>query len=89
MHIKQDKSPKGQPRLMHIILELLRFSAHSDILEPEWSAVFSLQPRLATVELARGAPRTFRRVRAIVKGDMVVADILEPAEADQSHRYVS
>lgn len=54
------------------------FSSHSNIFEPQRSAIFSLQPRFSSVKLSRITSPTFRRVWTIVKWNMVVSDVLEP-----------
>jgi hypothetical protein len=54
-------------------------STRADILEPIRATILALQPRLARVELTGFAAATFRTVGTVVEGDVVVADILEPA----------
>jgi hypothetical protein len=53
------------------------FVAH--VFEPVRSAVFAVQPSFAVGEAAFGATLTFGRVGTIEKGNVLVANVFEPA----------
>ena len=54
--------------------------ARADIFEPVWSAVFSLQPWFTGVKLTSFTSLALWRIWAIEERDMIITNILEPAE---------
>jgi hypothetical protein len=62
------------------VVQSVNNSTRSNIFEPIWPTVLLLQPRLSTIELPCPAPATLGRVRAIIKGNVVVPNILEPVD---------
>jgi len=59
-------------------------STRTHILEPIGPTILALQPRLARVELTSLTAATFRTVGTVVEGDVIVADVLEPAGCELS-----
>lgn len=53
--------------------------AHPDVLEPIGPAVFLMEPRITVREAASDAATTLWRIGAIEEGDVLVADVTEPA----------
>jgi hypothetical protein len=51
---------------------------HADVLEPQRSTVFAVQPWLAVGEEAGYAAGTAGAVGAVEEGDVLVADVAEP-----------
>jgi hypothetical protein len=52
----------------------------ANIFEPVRSAVFSVQPCLAIGEAALDTATALWRVRAVEEGNVLVSDVLEPAD---------
>ena len=63
---------------MHL-LSVKKVLACANVFEPIRPTILSLQPRLARIELAGLTSLAFRGIGAIVKWDVVVAYVFEPA----------
>ena len=63
-----------------MITMMMKWSSHTNVFEPVWSAVFFLQKGFSVGESAGDATSTFGRVRAVEEGDVLVANIAEPRE---------
>lgn len=68
-----------QDRSRSSSLLLLRRPLVSDILEPIWSAVFSLQPGFTIRKFTLLTASAFWRIRAVEEWNVLVTDVLEPA----------
>lgn len=53
-------------------------SVHANVLEPEWAAVFAVEPLFAVGEAAGFAAGAFGVVGTVEEGDVLVADVAEP-----------
>lgn len=54
------------------------FIAHLRFPEPDWPAVFSVQPSLTVGQASCNTTLAFWRVRAVEEGNVLVTDIFEP-----------
>jgi hypothetical protein len=55
-------------------------SVHADVAEPQWPAIFAVQPPLAVCKASSDTTRALRVVRTVEEGNMLVADVTEPMD---------
>jgi hypothetical protein len=56
----------------------MRQSTHTDVLEPVWTTILSVQPLLPVSEASCYATAAFRRVGAVEEGNVLISDVPEP-----------